>query len=118
MGSCIGRHKLAAAVNDAHFEADLGSERVRASLQVAKKRGKKLGTHNMKVKGKSAKAQKKKAKATARALKDKVNKLMKQGHGRKYVMEELNADVQARAVHGKAFTMPTTQRLMNRVRAL
>ena len=111
-----GRHRLAAAVNDAHYEADVGSERVKAALKVAKDRGQLLGTHNPRVKNKGAKALKKAALDKARALKTFVQKLMNKGYGRRRLTDELNEKPWAVKVNGASFTLATTQRIMKRVK--
>ena len=113
-----GRHQLAAAVNDAHYEAELSSERVKAALNVAKKRGKKLGTHNPKVKGKGAKATRQQAKNLAKALLKFTKKLAKHGEGPRKICKKLNANPEACAVIGRKFHVSRVQRILSNQRLM
>ena len=110
-----GRHQLAAAVNDAHLEAELCSDCVKAALEVAKSRGKRLGAHNPKVKGRASKTQHERAMSKAKMLKSRLQKIRKEGLGRQHIIARLNSDHRAAAINGKAFTLANTQRILQRL---
>ena len=92
--------------------------RVKAALAVAKKRGKKLGAHNSKVKGKGGKARRAKALALARALVPKTKGLVKRGNGARKVCASLNSDAKALATNGSKFYLSKVQRILKNQKLL
>jgi len=76
---------------------------VRKALVVARCRGKKLGTHNPKVKGKGARAVRNKALELARTLAKHVRPLKKKGCGAKRIRDKLNMLPTAVRINGGRF---------------
>lgn len=89
---------------------------MKRALQVAKKRGKKLGTHNNKVKGKGAKARKKAVQGQAMKLARIIRKQSRLGHGAKVTQKCLNEDRKAVELNrGKYYHLSKVQRLISYV---
>ena len=107
-----GKNIFGKLVLDAELEADLASTRVKAALVVARRRGKKLGTHNPKVKGKGAKAMKNKALNLARLLINVTKPLKKRGYGARRVQTKLNETPKAVQANGGIFYLSKVQRVL------
>ena len=114
-----GKYLLHAAVNDAHYEAEFRGDRVKSALAVAKRRGKKLGTRNKKVKGKGAKARRQQALALARDLAKFVIPSMKAGRGPRKICAELNSSIAALAINDDdKFHVSKVQRILANLREM
>ena len=113
-----GRNQFGKFVLDAEMEAELCSERVRKALAVAKRRGKKLGSHNKKVKGKGAKAMHNKAMDLARRLAKHTKPLVKKSFGARRVKGALNLLPMAVEANGKKFHLSKVQRLLQNQKKL
>ena len=108
-----GKNAFGKLVLDAEMEADLVSARVKVALQVAKKRGKKLGTRNKKVKGKGAKARRNNALQPSRDLLPFVKKWHDKGFGKKSIRDKLNNNAKALALNGgSTFYLTKVQRII------
>ena len=107
-----GRNHFGKLVLDAEMEAELCSERVRRALVVAKRRGKKLGTHHGKVKGRGTKAIRKKALDLARRVAKHTKPLKKKGWGARRTTSRLNELPAAVKANGNTFHVSKVQRLL------
>ena len=113
-----GKNIFGKLVLDAELEADLNSERTRAALQVAKKRGVKLGAHHERVAGKGAKAKKKQAAERSKALFKYIKSSKAKGFGARRTMRDLNTKEKAIAINRGPFNLFTTQQHILRLKKM
>ena len=107
-----GRNAFGKMALDAETEAELGSERVRKALAVAKTRGKKLGTHHPRVTGKGAAARKTNALNLARDLIKYTKRKRTAGHGAIKIRDHLNTIAHAVKLNGGKFWLSKVQRIL------
>ena len=110
-----GEYFLGQLVLNSELEGKLAGKRTKDSLDEAKCRGVKLGTHNPKVAGHGAKAQHDKALHQAKRLAPHVRKLQAEGLGAPAMVGRLNQIPAAVAIMGRPFTRGTMQRVLKRL---
>ena len=107
-----GRNHFGKLMLDADMETELCGERARRALVVAKRRGKKLGTHHRKAKGRGTNAIRKKALDLARRLAKHSTPLKKKSWGARQITSKLNELPAAVKANGKTFHVSKVQRLL------
>ena len=110
-----GRYFFGHLVLNAQLEAELCGERVRAGLAIARARGRRLGTANPRVRGRSARAQKERAVGHAQRFKRFLAPLLKQGMKAPSIAKALNSNQKAVAMHGRAFSRLAVHRMISRL---